>query len=286
LAAAAGVAMRDVGFAGMKDRHGVTSQWFSISLQEADNPEWESWNIPDAVIIQARRHSRKLKRGALKGNRFRIVVRHLQGNVETLEKRLDAIKSGGFPNYFGPQRFGFNGNNIGRGVHWLEHGGRLSRNKRSIYLSAVRSFLFNQVLSNRVADGSWNRILDGEIAMLDGSQSLFVCALPNMELDYRCDEFDIHPTGPLPGEGGMQAEREAAQLEADVLAVYSNVVGSLQKAGLRASRRVLRLLPGNLQWELDQQVLTLNFDLAAGAYATSLLNELVSCSESKHIPEP
>lgn len=275
LAAASGAASREVGFAGMKDRHGVTTQWFSVSLQEARNSDWETWDIPDVSILQAHRHSRKLKRGALKGNRFKIVVRNLQGDKVNLEQRLGALKSHGAPNYFGPQRFGFNGNNIERGVRWLEQGGRLPRNKRSIYISAVRSFLFNHILSQRIGDESWDRILDGEIAMLNGSHSLFVCAMPDPKLSERCAEFDIHPTGPLPGDAGMLPERQVAELEQTSLETYSSVVESLKRAGLKADRRALRVLPGNLEWELKDEVLTLAFDLPAGAYATSLLRELV-----------
>ncbi len=275
LAAASGAALREVGFAGMKDRHGVTSQWFSVALQEARNSDWETWEIPDVSILQAHRHSRKLKRGALKGNRFRIVVRNLQGDRVNLEQRLAALKSRGAPNYFGPQRFGFNGNNIERGVRWLEKGGRLARNKRSIYISAVRSFLFNHILSQRVADESWDRILDGEIAMLNGSHSLFVCAMPDSKLSGRCAEFDIHPTGPLPGDGGMLPERQVAELEQTSLEMYAAVVDSLKRAGLKADRRALRVLPGNLEWALEDDVLTLAFDLPAGAYATGILRELV-----------
>lgn len=275
LAANSGAALREIGFAGMKDRHGVTFQWFSLSLQEARSADWESWNIPGVSILQAHRHPRKLKRGTLKGNRFRIVVRNLEGNTAGLENRLAALKSRGAPNYFGPQRFGFNGNNVERGVRWLEQGGRLPRNKRSIYISAVRSFLFNQVLMKRVMDESWDRILEGEVAMLDGSHSLFVCAMPDPELDRRCAEFDIHPSGPLPGKGGLLPEREAARLELKWLKEYADLVESLKTAGLKADRRALRVLPGNLEWQLTDDKLTLSFNLPAGAYATSILRELI-----------
>lgn len=285
LSAASGAALRDVGFAGLKDRHAVTTQWFSVSLQEASRPDWKNWSIPGTKIIRASHHSRKLKRGALKGNRFKIVLRNLSGDIASLEPRLKAIRSQGVPNYFGPQRFGFNGANLERGIHWLTQGGRLSRNKRSIYISAVRSFLFNQLLSKRVADRSWNRILDGEVAMLAGSRSLFACDMPDAKLSTRCSDFDIHPTGPLPGRGGIYPLRRAGKLEAEALEDHVTVIEALQKAGARADRRALRLLTDNLCWEWGEEVLTLNFELAAGAYATSLLSELVSWRESSHIPE-
>ena len=179
------------------------------------------------------------------------------------------------PNYFGPQRFGFNGKNVERGVRWLEQGGRLPRNRRSIYISAVRSFLFNQVLSKRVTDESWDRILDGELAMLNGSHSLFICAMPDAELDRRCAEFDIHPSGPLPGKEGLLPDREAARLELNLMEEHAGLVESLKTAGLKADRRALRVLPGKLEWQLTDDQLTLVFNLPAGAYATSILRELI-----------
>jgi tRNA pseudouridine13 synthase len=285
LAVAAGAALRDVGFAGMKDRHAVTSQWFSVCLQEAGNPDWKSWSIPDVNIIQARRHSRKLKRGALKANHFRIVLRRLSGDTAGLEPRLETVRSQGVPNYFGPQRFGFNGANVERGVRWLRHGGRLSRSRRSIYISAVRSFLFNQVLSRRVEDASWNRLLDGDVAILDGSRSLFTCDMPDAELSRRCSSFDIHPSGPLPGSAGMVPMRQAWKVENEALEEHASIVETLHSARIRADRRALRLTVGKLQWELSADVLVLSFELGAGGYATSLLSELVSWTEGNHIPE-
>jgi tRNA pseudouridine13 synthase len=286
LAALAGVPARDVGFAGMKDRRGVTTQWFSIALQEAGDSDWENWEVPDAVILRAQRHGKKLKRGALRGNRFRIVVRKLEGQLDDLENLLQRVAQRGVPNYFGPQRVGHAGRNVAQGVRWLEHGGRLPRNKKSIYLSSVRGFLFNRVVSRRVELGNWNRIVDGDIASLDGSRSTFSCRMPDPELSRRCDEFDIHPSGPLPGGGEIQIAGEAAEIEESVLAPYETLVGSMARAGLKAARRALRLVPKGIEWEHDGRVLILKFELAPGAYATSVLRELVttgpvSISEAK-----
>jgi tRNA pseudouridine13 synthase len=232
----------------MKDRHGVTSQWFSVALQEARDSSWQDWEIPDAVILAAHLHNRKLKRGALRGNRFRIVVRQLEGRVPGLEDRLQIVKAQGVPNYFGPQRFGHGGRNVSQGVRWLEHGGRLPRNKKSIYLSSVRSYLFNKVLSRRVDLGNWNRIVDGDIASLDGSHSTFPCRMPDQELTLRCEQFDIHPSGPLPDRGGSAGVGEAAEIEGGELAPHEALVRGL----------------------------VLEFELSSGGYATSVLRELVT----------
>lgn len=276
LAALAGVPGRDVGFAGLKDRRGVTTQWFSVGLQEAGDRDWEQWEIPDARILRAVPHPRKLKRGTLRGNRFRLVLRQLEGPLDELERRLVRAARQGVPNYFGPQRFGHGGRNVARGMHWLEHGGRLPRNKRSIYLSAVRSFLFNGVLSERIDLGNWNKMVDGDAAILDGSRSTFPCTMPDPELSRRCEEFDIHPSGPLPGGGEAAVTSDAAEIESGVLGSHESLIHKMNRAGIKAARRSLRLLPGGMEWKFDENSLVLKFELQPGAYATSVLRELVS----------
>jgi tRNA pseudouridine13 synthase len=286
LVKAAGVHPRDVGYAGMKDRHAVTSQWFSVALQEARHPEWAQWSLADAEILQARRHPRKLQRGVLAGNRFRIVVRQLAGDCGDLEERLSAVSRQGVPNYFGPQRFGLEGRNVEHGRQWLMRGGRLPRQRKGLYLSAIRSYLFNEVLAARVRQGSWNRILAGEQAALDGSRSTFHCAQVDPELERRCREFDIHPSGPLPGRDGRAPAGDALALEQAALQPQLALVEALQGAGVEAGRRSLRVRPGGLRWELDGDSLCLAFELPAGAYATSFLRELVSLDDATISKEP
>jgi tRNA pseudouridine13 synthase len=228
--------------------------------------------------LKAQLHSRKLRRGVLAGNRFRLVVRNLEGDSNYLQECLQRVKQRGVPNYFGSQRFGHGGQNVVRGSHWLEHGGRLPRNKKSIYISAVRSFLFNEVLSSRVDRQVWNQLLDGDIASLDGSHSTFPCTMPDSELERRCDEFDIHPSGPLPGKGGDHTERCAAAMEQAALGQWQTLVSCLEAAGVKSARRPLRLVPKNMRWDLAGKELTLIFDLSPGGYATSVLRELVTSS--------
>jgi tRNA pseudouridine13 synthase len=276
LAEQAGAPARDVGYAGMKDRRAVTTQWFSVGLQEAGNDDWAAWDIPGVSILRGVRHGRKLRRGALRGNRFRIVLRSLRGATGDLEDRLNGLAAAGLPNYFGPQRFGREGANAERGARWLEQGGRLGRGQRSIYLSAVRSYLFNTLLAERVRQGNWNRLVDGDLAMLDGSRSTFACSLPDAELERRCAVFDIHPTGPLPGRGESGVAGGAAAIEQSVLEPLAPVVAALGRAGVDADRRSLRVRAAGLSWRWDGGDLRLEFALPPGAYATALLRELVS----------
>jgi tRNA pseudouridine13 synthase len=289
LASAAGAPPRDVGYAGMKDRRAVTTQWFSIGLQEAADADWSSWEIPGVTILRAEHHGRKLQRGALRGNRFLITLRTWQGGTEGLEGRIGQAGRVGVPNYFGPQRFGHGGANVERAVRWLARGGRIRRSERSIYLSAVRSYLFNEVLAERVRQANWNRLLAGDVAQLDGSRSTFRADPLDADLEGRCANFDVHPTGPLPGRSrGRRGESVsgAAALEESVLEPYGDLVEALHRANVDADRRSLRVLPTGLDWRIDGADLQLEFALPPGAYATSLLRELVltepaSISESR-----
>lgn len=287
LARAAGCHGRDAGFAGMKDRHALTRQWYSVPLQGTDTPEWSAWRIEGVRVLDARRHTRKLQRGALEGNRFRLVLRNVEGDGSELEQRLQRIAAAGLPNYFGEQRFGHDGGNVERGTRWLLEGGRVDRRKKGIYLSAVRSALFNEVLGRRVAASDWNELLPGEVAMLDGTRSVFAVESVDEELAQRCHAFDVHPTGPLPGRGGVEPGGAAAEVEREALAPFSDTVAGLSAAGLDAERRSLRLKPAGFEWrwlgcDIDSSPkngsecsLELRFELPAGAYATAVLRELV-----------
>jgi len=275
LARAAGCAVGDVGYAGMKDRHALTTQWFSVPVPSGGACRPDEWCIPDVRVKRAVQHRKKLKRGSLKGNRFSIVVRNLKGELDDLAPRLTRIRRSGLPNYFGPQRFGHSGNNVRLGARWLLNGGRLPRAKQGIYLSAVRGFLFNQVLAHRLEQGNWDQLLNGDVVMLDGTRSVFICDQSDPELPNRCRQGDIHPTGPLAGNGGCSPQAEAAALEDAVLGEHQDLVDALRRARLHADRRSLRLLVRHLEWEISGDRLLLAFQLPPGAYATTVIDELV-----------
>jgi len=274
LARAAGVAPLAVGYAGLKDRHAVTRQAYTVHLGNRAEPDWSALAIDGVRVVSATRHARKLKRGAHRGNRFRIRLRAVAGGRDGIATRVADVATRGVPNYFGEQRFGRDAGNVEL-ARRLFGGARLPREQRGIALSAARSQLFNAVLARRVADDSWDRALDGDVYMLDGTHSIFGPEPPGAALAERLARFDIHPTGPLWGEGALRSEGAVAGLEREVAAAYSDLAAGLEREGLAQERRALRLRPHGLAatWEADD-VLVLEFALPAGAFATTVLREL------------
>ncbi len=279
LARLAAVVAKDVSYAGLKDRQAVTTQWFSVRLAGKDEPDWDELNNDEFEVLQVHRHSRKLRRGALKGNRFELRIRELCCDPLTLENRLEKIKSQGVPNYFGEQRFGIDGANLDRATAMFEGKRIKSRHQRSMYLSAARSQLFNRVLSQRVAGQSWNQAIDGDAMLLAGSNSFFSIDHVDDEIRQRIEKFDIHPSGILWGRGRAETKACAAEMEAALAKQFPLFCTGLEKAGLKAARRALRVMPENMAWtyEPEQKQLILSFELPAGAYATMVLREIVNC---------
>ncbi|MGH8244215.1 MAG: tRNA pseudouridine(13) synthase TruD, partial [Steroidobacteraceae bacterium] len=193
----------DIGFAGQKDRRAVARQWFSVPAGK-DAASFVGYSGEGFRVLSEHPHSRKLRRGALAGNRFRIRVRGLQGDAGAIDARIAQLASSGVPNYYGQQRFGREGANLRRVRQWLETG-RLprSREPRAFLLSAARAIAFNAVLGARVAARTWNRLLPGEVVNLAGSQSVFAADNPDDGLLRRLREGDVLPTGPLCGAGGV-----------------------------------------------------------------------------------
>ena len=276
LARAAGVHPREVGFAGLKDRNAVTRQFFSVQLAGKPDPAWADWQLPGISILSASRSARKIQRGRLQGNRFVLWVRELEADRDALEQRLICLRDHGAPNGFGEQRFG--GNNVARARALFA--GQLkrkpSRHKRGFYLSAARSLLFNRVLQARIRTGTWNRMLDGDVAILDGSHSFFVPAPGDAEIAARCERLDLHPSGPLAGEGPSPVQGEVGELEAQVLDAEADLVRGLGQFRLRQERRALRTRVNELEWGFPEpNCLKLSFSLGSGSYATSILRELI-----------
>lgn len=276
LARFAAIPQRDVGYAGMKDKLAVTRQWLTVRVAGPE-PVWDEFGGDHCRILSVSPHRRKLRRGALSGNRFRIRVTALDGDRDRLAHTLAAIGEGGVPNYFGPQRFGRGGANVGAARNWLGAGGRAPRRReqRSMLMSAARSLIFNAVLDRRVADGSWARLVDGDLAGLDGSRSVFTPDLTDQTLAERLATLDIHPTGPLCGRGDSGVQGEALALETAVAAGHDALIAGLQRVGVDAARRQLRVAVRELEWEFGDAEVTLGFRLNSGAFATSVLREAI-----------
>ena len=276
LADASNVRPMAVGFAGLKDRHAVTTQWFSIHLPGRADPDLSSIQSDDIQILKSLRHDRKLRRGALSGNHFCIRVRHLSGSRDELEQRLNTIVEQGVPNYFGEQRFGHGMSNLARAEALFS--GRMKRVKkaqRSIYLSAARSWVFNAIVSERVHHGTWNHTLAGDVLQLAGKTACFADDGSD-DIAQRIEDQQIHPTAALWGKGESMAQGACLALETRVAAKYESLCHGLEHAGLKQERRSLRLVLEKPGWEFDQDSLQLVFELPAGAYATMVLRELVS----------
>ena len=243
----AGVRTFDVGFAGRKDRHAETTQWFSCWLPGRADPDWQALNAEGVEILAIKRHNRKLKKGALKGNRFTIVVRELscgQGGRAAIAERLEIIKTEGVPNYFGEQRFGQAMKNLELADQMLKREIRVKdKQLKGLYLSAARSYLFNTSLAERVRDGSWCQRKES------GGSSI----------------------GSLFGKGEFDSPWERKTEEQ-----MSDWCETLLQLGMKRSYRALMMEPENFSWDfMGPDCVKLEFELARGCYATSLLREFV-----------
>lgn len=279
IARLAGVKNMDVSYAGLKDRRAVTTQWFSVYLSNKEEPDWQKLNDESIEVLTVKRHNRKIRRGSLKGNQFKLVVRDLTGDVAALEQSLQQVKSDGVPNYFGEQRFGFDNLNKASAMFAGEFKVK-DRNKRSMYLSAARSAIFNLVLSKRIGAGTWNQAQGGDLMMLDGSHSVFSVDQVDEEIEQRVATQDVHPTGPLWGRGRLASNHGVAAVEQAVAEQYQLWCDGLERAGMKQERRSLRLLVRNLEWSLSSSNLQLSFFLPSGSYATSVLRELLTLEAS------
>lgn len=278
IARAAGVRPADVGSAGMKDKHAVTTQWFSVPRGEVAP---EAWRLPEGVeLVEQTLNSRKLRTGQLTGNRFQIRLTDVpEGGLERARAILDLVERAGLPNYFGAQRFGHAGNNFFRALGWLatdpRRSGKRGRFYAKLYPSVVQAEVFNRYLTARRELGL-EQLIAGEVVRLDGSGSVFVVERPDEE-QHRLQARDIHLTGPLPGPKMRAASGHALELEREAarLAGVSPEIEQNLARWVDGTRRDLLIRPRDLHLSQPEAgVLELAFFLPAGSYATQLLREL------------
>ncbi len=275
LARLAGIPVAEVGYAGLKDRQAICVQWFSVPARPRPAEFWGGVRTDEFRVLEAHANARKLKRGALSGNSFRIRLRRVGWSREELEHKLRALRTLGAPNYFGPQRFGRDGSNLDGVSDWVNTGtSPAGRGERGFALSAARALIFNAVLARRVRSGDWSRLEPGDLASLDGSGSHFRVTEIDAQLRARLDSFDIHPSGPMWGRGEPQTFGRVLQTELEVARDFGALTGLLAAAGLDQERRALRCAIRDLGVEAETGTLQLSFTLGRGQFATSVLREI------------
>lgn len=290
---ACGVNERDVGYAGMKDKHAVTTQWLSLATKTPITPELQ---LGEGVkILLVTRHENKLRTGHLLGNRFTITLAGVTDDaLERAEKIAERLRTNGLPNYFGAQRFGHAGRNLPDSISWLARGGRgRNRFEQKLFPSVVQSELFNRYLSARLALGS-DKLLSGEVVRLEGAGAMF--RVDDLEKEQpRLAARDLHLTGPMLGPKMRPADADARALEQRItaeLGLDEAMLGALGRGAPGTRRDLFAPLP-DLRIEAvtgrSEPALRLSFTLPAGGYATEVLRQLTHepfLSASGHAKAP
>jgi tRNA pseudouridine13 synthase len=284
LARAAGCKPFDVGFAGLKDRHAVTTQYFTVPRGRKGAAEFIGVNGEGYEVLSSVEHLRKLPRGALEGNDFAITVRDFRCAAGVLKERLRRLGEGGAPNYFGQQRFGREAGNLEAVMRAAgeagpspgeSRGGRRD-DQRSFLLSAARSLVFNAIVAERVERATWNTLLPGDVANLDGRGSVFPVEAVDDTLAIRCAALELHPTAPLPGEGEPLSSGDVREHEAAVAGRYPEALTVIRAARMNSERRATRIRLRGLEYDYDGSMLRIRFGLGAGSFATTVLREIVA----------
>ena len=286
LARFSNVKLMDVGYAGLKDKNAVTRQWFSIRIPGKTELDWSSLNNEQINIIEINRNRKKLRRGVIKQNRFEIIVQEFNGDFAELETVAKSISVNGVPNYFGDQRFGNNCGNIEKALQiftgeYKPKGRNKGRAERSIILSAARSYLFNQILRERVRQQNWNKLLPGDVAIFDDNNSIFAPENLDELTNSRLDSMDIHPAAVLYGSGELKTTGEPNQIESTIIKENAELALGCKNNNMRLERRAMRLKVIGLTIEqLAAGQVKFSFALKTGAYATSVLREMLDLRSS------
>lgn len=274
LAKFAGISARNMSYAGLKDRKAVTEQWFSLQMPGQPTPDFSQFSLEGVEILNVTRHQRKIRIGSLQGNHFEILLRNAE-ETDELKVRLDFLAKNGFPNYFTEQRFGRDGNNLTQALRWANGEIKIKdRNKRSFYLSAARSEMFNLIVSKRMELNLAQQILVGDVLQLNGSHSWFVVDESEdlAQLQQRLAQQDVLLTAPLIGE----EEKSAVDFEHEIFAQHQALFALMRQERMKAARRPILMHPQYFQWQFEPNGLRLQFALPAGSYATALIRELVN----------
>jgi len=295
--------LRDITYAGRKDKFALTRQWFGVHIANKKEPNWDEFELDGAKILQVTRNDRKLRVGVLKGNKFELILRNLTStlgadvefDIQALEHRLELIKNQGVPNYFGSQRFGemrvssteseqattvgklLLGGNLALAEKLIGGEAIRNRNKRSMAISALRSWLFNEIIHQRIVQHNFHQPLLGDAMQLSGSNSFFVFEdeTERASIIKRLAEFDVNVTAPLWGDGKLHSSATARALELDCVTKFPDIIQTLNSLGLKQQRRAIRIIPQGFTWQIEDNNLKMQFSLPAGCFATSIVRELL-----------
>ncbi|ATG16412.1 MULTISPECIES: tRNA pseudouridine(13) synthase TruD [Providencia] len=290
LAKFAKISARAVSYAGLKDRHAVTEQWFCLQMPGKDTPDFSAWQLEGCRVLAVTRQKRKLRIGSLKGNQFEITLRDIT-NADDVEQRLQKVAKLGVPNYFGEQRFGRDGQNLVQARRWANQEITVrERNKRSFYLSAARSAMFNDIASARIANNTAQYAMLGDALQLTGRGSWFVATAEELDsLQARLQSSELSVTAPLPGDGDLGTQEDALAFEIHCLEQdYQPFMALMKNERVSPARRAVLVKPQNLQWQwLDSSTVKLDFFLNSGSFATSVVREIINqdCVDAEYIIE-
>ncbi|EUD02990.1 tRNA pseudouridine synthase D [Providencia alcalifaciens RIMD 1656011] len=290
LAKFAKISARAVSYAGLKDRHAVTEQWFCLQMPGKDTPDFSAWQLEGCRVLAVTRQKRKLRIGSLKGNQFEITLRDIT-NADDVEQRLQKVAKLGVPNYFGEQRFGRDGQNLVQARRWANQEITVrERNKRSFYLSAARSAMFNDIASARIANNTAQYAMLGDALQLTGRGSWFVATAEELDsLQARLQSSELSVTAPLPGDGDLGTQEDALAFEIHCLEQdYQPFMALMKNERVSPARRAVLVKPQNLQWQwLDSSTVKLDFFLNSGSFATSVVREIIKqdCVDAEYIIE-
>lgn len=287
LARALGVPERDAGYAGMKDRAAVATQW--LSFPAAGDPDPAALAGQGFRVLRASRHQNKLRVGHARGNRFALAVRG--GDPGRARACAAALAERGLANFFGAQRFGAAGRNAEVGRALLQGRGddpevrRAGRDRflRRLCISAWQSEIFNRWLAERMAEGLFASALEGDVMKKLDTGGLFLCADPAAD-GPRVAAFEISPTGPIFGHRMREAAGPEREREERLLAASGVGAGDLRRGGGEAegTRRASRLRV-RVEIEPFADGYWARFELPAGSYATVVAGELTGAAEA--LPE-
>lgn len=267
-----------VSYAGLKDRFAVTEQWFGIHVPGKQEYDLSDLNIEGVEVLSYKRHNKKLRTGALTGNRFELIIRDVT-DLKALSNRWSKVIEQGVPNYFGEQRFGIDGGNIDSALALFSGTKVKDKKKRGMYLSAARSSIFNDIINERIKHNTFSTLKTGDVVMLSGTQSVFRIEEVDNTIKERLVEKDVDITAAMWGAGELMTEGEPKIFEQGIADHHSEFSQGLPRFGLKQERRRIRLVIN----DADMEVLTgdalpsvkVSFSLSAGSYATTVLRELI-----------